>query len=66
MAENKVIIIKVEASAFKKTDGDQVIKGELLGYYNGDPVESPFNATVESVTFDSEEHELNVVLVERA
>ena len=65
MAENKVIV-KVEASAFKKTDGDQVAKGELLGYYSGDPVEAPFNATVESVTFDSEEHELNIVLVERA
>jgi hypothetical protein len=65
MAENKVIV-KVEAFAFKKTDGDQIAKGELLGYYHGGIVEAPFNATVESVTFDSEEHELNVVLAERA
>ena len=62
--ENK-IAVKVEASAFKKTQGDQVAKGELLGYYAGDPVEAPFNATVEGVSFDPEDHALTVVLTKQ-
>jgi hypothetical protein len=58
-------IIKVEASAFNKTNGDRVEKGELLGYFDGNPVEAPFNATVEGVSFDSEDHALMVVLIKR-
>ena len=62
--ENKVVI-KADASVFGKRIGDSVKKGEILGNFAGDDVKAPFNGRVENVSFDSEEHALIVVLVEK-
>ena len=58
------LAIRVDASVFEKKVKDHVAKGEVLGYYNGEPVNSPCNARVESVSFDSDDHALVVILVE--
>jgi pyruvate/2-oxoglutarate dehydrogenase complex dihydrolipoamide acyltransferase (E2) component len=61
---NKVFI-KADASVFCKRIGDSVKKGEILGKIDDDDVKAPFNGRIESVFFDSEEHALIVVLVEK-
>ena len=61
--KNKVAL-KVDASVFGKRIGDPVKKGEILGDFAGNDIKAPFNAIVENVSFDSEDHALVVVLVE--
>jgi len=61
---NKVVI-KADASVFRKRIGDSVKKGEILGKFAGDDVKAPLNGKIESVFFDSEEHALIVVLLEK-
>lgn len=63
--ESNKYVLRIEASAFSKKEGDPVAKGERLGYFNGRPVQAPCNATIEGVSFNAEEHELIVVLVPR-
>jgi len=57
-------IILLEASQFGHNIGDVVSKGTALGVLKGKPVGAPFDSKIESVSFDSEEHILTVVLVE--
>jgi hypothetical protein len=72
--ESNKHVLRIEASAFSKKEGDPVAKGERLGYFNGRPVQAPCNATIaclrathrqKGVSFNAEEHELIVVLVPR-
>ena len=59
-------IISVEASDFRYSIGDQVHQGEIIGIFQGRPVLAPFHSIIESVSFDSEEHVLTIVLAEAA
>ncbi len=61
--ENRVVI-KVDASVFERNVGDLVEKGETLGRFAGGTVEAPFNAVIESISFDADSHALVVTLVE--
>ncbi len=63
MSVDKAIIL-LEASQFGHDIGDIVRKGTALGVIKGNPVVAPFDSIIQSVSFDSEEHLLTVVLVE--
>ena len=62
-AANRVVI-RLDASVFEKNVGDLVKKGEILGRFADGTVESPFDAVIESVSFDADSHTLVVTLVE--
>jgi len=57
-------MILLEASQFGYDIGDVVRKGTILGVLKGKPVVAPFDSIIQSVSFDSEQHLLTVVLVE--
>jgi hypothetical protein len=57
-------VILLEASQFRHDVGDVVRKGTTLGVLRSEPVVAPFDSKIQSVSFDSEEHLLTVVLVE--
>lgn len=63
MSLDKAIIL-LEASQFGHDIGDIVRKGTTLGVLKGKPVVAPFDSVIQSVSFDSEDHLLTVVLVE--
>jgi hypothetical protein len=63
MSVDKTIIF-LEASQFGHDIGDVVRKGTILGVLKSKPVVAPFDSVIQSVSFDSEEHLLTVVLVE--
>jgi hypothetical protein len=58
------VVIKVDASVFERDVGELVEKGETLGRWAGRAVQAPFNAIVESISFDADSHALIVILVE--
>ena len=59
------VVVKVDASVFGKNVRDSVSKGENLGRFAGEVIKSPFDATIESISFDADGHALIVSLVER-
>jgi len=64
MARSHTTTIVVDASDFEKNVGDHVRPGEALGLYERQPVLAPFEARIESISFDSDEHALRIVLGE--
>jgi hypothetical protein len=56
-------MIFVDASTFGYDVGDHLSSGETVGVFKGRPVLAPFDSVIQSVSFDSEEHVLTVVLV---
>jgi hypothetical protein len=64
MAKSDTTTIVVEATDFEKNVGDRVRPGETLGLYEGQLIVAPFEAKIESISFDSEEHALRIVLEE--
>jgi len=63
MSVNKAVIL-LEASQFSYNVGDIVPKGGILGLLRNEPVVAPFDSVIQSISFNSEEHTLTVVLVE--
>gem|GEM_PF-3661974 len=57
-------MVIVEASSLIHSPDDLVEKGEDLGLFRGCLVAAPFRARIESISFDSDEHALRVVLTE--
>ena len=64
MAPSHTATIVIEASDFEKNVGDRVSSGETLGLYERQLIVSPFEGKIESISFDSEEHALRIVLEE--
>lgn len=64
MAPSDITTILVDASDFEKNVGDHVSPGEALGLYKRQLIVAPFEAKIESISFDSEEHALRIVLEE--
>jgi hypothetical protein len=64
MARGHTTAVVLDASDFEKNVGDRVRPGEALGLYERHPVVSPFEARIESISFDSDEHALRIVLEE--
>jgi hypothetical protein len=63
MSVDKTIIL-LEASHSNYDVGDNVPKGATLGFFKGKAIVARFDSTIQSISFDSEEHLLTVVLVE--
>lgn len=64
MPESNKAMVLVDASQFQKDVNDLVRAGEKLGNLRGSPIVAPFDARIESISFESDEHLLRVVLVE--
>jgi hypothetical protein len=60
------IALKVDASMLEKQPGDQVKKGEILGKFIDSEVRSPFDGIIEGISFDSDEHALILVLINKS
>lgn len=57
-------MVVVDASLFQKDVLDIVSAGETLGYLKGELIAAPFDARIQSISFDSDNHVLRVVLEE--
>lgn len=64
MPEIRQTIVAIDASLFQKDVDDPVSAGETLGTLKGEPVIAPFDARIRSISFNSDEHVLQVVLEE--
>jgi hypothetical protein len=64
MPMGRKAVVVIDASVFQKNVGDLVSAGEALGVLKGEPVVTPFNAVIQSISFNSDEHVLRVVLEE--
>lgn len=64
MQGSKKTMVIVDASHFQRDVNDLVRAGEKLGYLGGNPILAPFDARIESISFESDEHLLRVVLDE--
>jgi hypothetical protein len=64
MPMGRKAMVVVDASVFQKNVGDLTSAGETLGALKGEPVVTPFDARIQSISFNSDEHVLRVVLEE--
>lgn len=63
MAHMERTTLLVDASCFQHSVDDCVSKGKALGAFKGRTVVSPFDAKIQSISFDSDQHALRIVLV---
>jgi hypothetical protein len=59
------VLVRVDASVFNKWIGAMVAKGEILDTLEDSPIPAPFNARVDGVSFNAEDHRLVVSLVQK-
>lgn len=64
MTAGRDTVVLVDASDFQWNVGEFVQKGGTVGSLNGQAVPCPFDAVIQSVTFDSDEHLIRIVLTE--
>jgi hypothetical protein len=64
MPESRGTMVVVDASRFQKDVLDLVSAGETLGYLKGELIAAPFDARIQSISFDADDHTLRVVLEE--
>ncbi len=57
-------VLRVDATEFKKNIGDEVKKGELLGYSKNIPISAKIDGKIKCIYFDEDSHELEIVISE--